>query len=255
MFGVGDIPAETFWAEYWRQRPVLVKGAARSLADVRVDAAELRILCDRLERVRPGIVRRRGRSLFGQYLDLGSPELARISARYRALTTCSRVWFDGVVASEEQGLGAHYDHSDNFVMQQTGVKRWRLGPPDRIPIDRLRRRMLDDPEAGDYDMPEHAQEFILEAGDVLYIPLFWGHDGVSVGGPSTSLSLVLNADSALDALLPATREALEDDEDWWRPLPARLDEEMDARLSRLTDSLHARADRIRGVWRSKLDRT
>ncbi len=252
MFGVGDISAETFWAEYWRKRPVLVKGAARSVADVHVDAAELRILFDRLERVRPGIVRRRGRSLFGQYLDLGAPHLARISEHYRSLTTCSRVWFDGVVASEGEGLGAHYDHSDNFVMQQTGVKRWRLGPPDRIEPERLRRRMLDDPDAGDYDMPGDAQEFVLEPGDVLYIPLFWGHDGVSVGGPSTSLSLVLNADAALDVLLPAMRAALDDDEDWWRPLPARLDGEMDARLERLTDSLAARAERIRGAWRSKL---
>ncbi|MEQ9496615.1 MAG: cupin domain-containing protein [Deltaproteobacteria bacterium] len=252
MFGVGDIPAEAFFAEYWRQRPVLVKGAARSLADVSVDAAELRILCDRLERARPGIVRRRGRSLFGQYLDLGSPELARISDRYKTITACTRVWFDGVIASEGEGLGAHYDHSDNFVMQQEGVKRWRLGPPDRIPQADLHRRMLDDPEAGGYDMPDDAQEFILEPGDVLYIPLFWGHDGVSVGGPSTSLSLVLNADTPLDVLLPAMRDALKDDEDWWRPLPARMDAAMEARLGRLAESLGPNREQFLRAWRARL---
>lgn len=255
MLRVGDHSPEVFERQYWRKKPVVVKGAASGVADVKFDAAEMRILCDRLDRVQPGIVTRRSGCLFGQNLDLGSPQLRSISERYRKQTGVRRVWFDGVVAAEGVGLGAHYDHSDNFVMQQTGVKRWRLGSPEHIEEALLRRRMLEDPSAGDYQMPPDAQEFILQPGDVLYIPLFWGHEGVSVEGNSTSLSLVINADSPLDALLPATRTAFDDDPKWWRPLPASSnDAALDDRLEALLDGLSdpERRPEIKRAWLAAL---
>ena len=218
MFTFGDLPAEVFFSEYWRKKPLFLKGGAHFLLDRTIRAVEFRKICDRMSRHHPELVNRKPGCVFAQNMNMGSPFLAERAREVERATSCQHVWFDGVYAVHTEGIGCHYDHSDNFVLQQSGTKQWRLCDPDRLPAAELRARMLEHPGAGLVDMPDDAPEFIVEAGDLLYIPLFWGHWGIS-DGPSMSISLVMNADNALDLLLPLLKETLDDREDWWRPLP------------------------------------
>ena len=222
MFALGELTKEVFFAEYWRKRPLFVKGGARQLLDRKIDAVEFRKICDRMARNHPELVSRRPGCVFAQNLNMGSDDLAARARQVESSTSCQHVWFDGVYATSDEGIGCHYDHSDNFVLQQSGTKHWRLCDPARLPEQELRARMLEHPGAGRIDMPDGSPEFRVEAGDLLYIPLFWGHWGVSMGGASMSISLVMNADNALDHLLPLLRESLDDRAEWWRPLPQIL---------------------------------
>lgn len=77
-------------------------------------------------------------------------------------------------ASDGGGVGPHVDAYDVFLVQAMGRRRWRIGP---VPEPRLRSgvplRIL--------SRFEPQQEWVLEPGDLLYLPPGWGHDGVAIG--------------------------------------------------------------------------
>ncbi len=77
-------------------------------------------------------------------------------------------------ATDGGGVGPHFDSYDVFLLQVQGRRRWRIGrqkdlslQPD-VPLKILSRFT-----------PE--QEFVLEPGDMLYLPPRYAHDGVAEG--------------------------------------------------------------------------
>lgn len=77
-------------------------------------------------------------------------------------------------ASDGGGVGPHVDAYDVFLLQVQGRRRWRIGPvrdaafEPELPLKILRRFEPD-------------QEWVLEPGDLLYLPPLWGHDGIAEG--------------------------------------------------------------------------
>jgi 50S ribosomal protein L16 3-hydroxylase len=77
-------------------------------------------------------------------------------------------------ASDGGGVGPHVDAYDVFLLQLQGRRRWRIGRVhdeqlvEGAPLKLLRRF-------------EPSQEWLLEPGDMLYLPPAWGHDGVAAG--------------------------------------------------------------------------
>ncbi len=77
-------------------------------------------------------------------------------------------------ATEGGGVGPHVDSYDVFLLQAQGQRRWRISAQrDLTLIDGLPLKVLRNFE------PE--QEFVLEPGDMLYLPPHYAHDGVAVG--------------------------------------------------------------------------
>ena len=77
-------------------------------------------------------------------------------------------------ASDGGGVGPHVDSYDVFLLQVAGTRRWRVGRArDTTLRDDVPLKMLAGFE------PEH--EWLLEAGDMLYLPPRWAHDGVAEG--------------------------------------------------------------------------
>ena len=71
------------------------------------------------------------------------------------------------------GVGPHYDSYDVFLLQAHGHRRWQFGQQkDLSLVDGLPLKILSDFE------PE--QEFVLEPGDLLYLPPQAAHDGVAL---------------------------------------------------------------------------
>ena len=77
-------------------------------------------------------------------------------------------------ASDGGGVGPHLDSYDVFLLQVQGRRRWRIGPvADRSLVPGLPVRILANFQP--------TEEWLLEPGDMLYLPPLWGHDGVAQG--------------------------------------------------------------------------
>ena len=75
-------------------------------------------------------------------------------------------------ATDGAGVGAHVDNYDVFLLQGSGTRRWRIGKQNDhrfIPDQPL--RILQNFVA--------QAEYLLESGDMLYLPPQWAHDGVA----------------------------------------------------------------------------
>ncbi len=85
-------------------------------------------------------------------------------------------------ASDGGGVGPHLDAYDVFLLQVQGRRRWQVGRvknPPWVADAPLKRLANFEPE----------QEWVLEPGDMLYLPPNWGHDGVAVGGDCMTCSV------------------------------------------------------------------
>ncbi|HEU4537254.1 MAG TPA: cupin domain-containing protein, partial [Polyangiaceae bacterium] len=195
---LGHTSFETFCSTYWRRQPLYVPGGARQFLEAPVEPAQFLAACERLERLAPGQLFRKGPDLaFAQRVDLADGMLHRVCERFAGWVAGAQIWFDGVYAREGMGIGSHFDLADTFLLQQRGTKLWRLHPPSFLPEETIRRRLLNETELDAMYMPDGALEFRLHEGDLLYLPLLWVHWGVSEG-ESLSLSLGFTARSGLD---------------------------------------------------------
>jgi 50S ribosomal protein L16 3-hydroxylase len=77
-------------------------------------------------------------------------------------------------ATDGGGVGPHYDSYDVFLLQAHGRRRWRISAQeDRELVEGLPLKILAN------FAPE--QEYVLEPGDMLYLPPQYSHDGVAEG--------------------------------------------------------------------------
>jgi len=103
--------------------------------------------------------------------DAGAHELLR---RFRFVPDAR---LDDVMvsfASDGGGVGPHIDSYDVFLLQLAGRRRWRVGRS-------VRPRLRDDVPLKMLADFASTEDWLLEAGDMLYLPPGWGHDGVAVG--------------------------------------------------------------------------
>lgn len=77
-------------------------------------------------------------------------------------------------ATDGGGVGAHVDSYDVFLLQVHGQRRWRISAQQDLSLrEGLPLKILKN------FTPE--QEFILNPGDMLYLPPQYAHEGVAVG--------------------------------------------------------------------------
>jgi 50S ribosomal protein L16 3-hydroxylase len=77
-------------------------------------------------------------------------------------------------ATDGGGVGPHFDSYDVFLLQAHGKRRWRISAQKDLSAGR--RHAAEDP--GQFQAEE---EFVLEPGDMLYLPPHYAHDGVAIG--------------------------------------------------------------------------
>ena len=196
-----EFDRDEFFAEFWRRKPLFVKGGAVQLVgrSWRVEDFDAALASARAAGAATNEIP--GQVTFLEAASSYDETLAGLAADMARVFGLPGAWFDAIRTHASSGIGAHFDHSDNFVLQQEGLKEWSLASPRAIDPDLLARRMLNDPSVGSHELPADRLHFVLEAGDLLYIPLMWLHDGVSHAG-SLSISLVCPAMSLYSATIP-----------------------------------------------------
>lgn len=77
-------------------------------------------------------------------------------------------------ATDGGGVGPHFDSYDVFLLQAHGKRRWRIGRQKDMSLrDDVPLKILAHFEA--------EEEWVLEPGDMLYLPPRYAHDGVAEG--------------------------------------------------------------------------
>jgi 50S ribosomal protein L16 3-hydroxylase len=110
------------------------------------------------------------------------------------------------IAGPGGGVGPHFDSYDVFLIQMSGRRRWRISKQKdlslnpNLPLKILKRFQVE-------------QEWVLEPGDMLYLPPHIAHDGIAVDAGCQTWSVGFRAQSYKEILqegLWRLAESLED---------------------------------------------
>ncbi len=221
---LGELSTEEFIRNYWQQKPLLVRQAIPNfdsplspdeLAGLALeDDVESRLI---LEHGKHPWELRRGPfgedsfsalpadhwTLLIQAADQLVPEVADLLERFRFIPS----WrLDDIMisyATKGGSVGPHYDQYDVFLLQAGGQRHWQIG---QHCSHRTPRR--DDTELHILKDFELQQEFVLEPGDMLYLPPQLAHWGKALDNDCITYSIGFRAPSKAEILEELLQEAL-----------------------------------------------
>lgn len=217
---LGGLSPRRFMQVHWQKKPLLIRAAwpavqppasrAELFALAGLDDVESRCVEQGAgpqgwklrhgpfaRRSLPALARR-GWTLLVQGLNLHSDAAHQM---LRSFNFLPQVRLDDLMlsyASDGGGVGPHVDSYDVFLLQVSGRRRWAIAPPDPSAelLPGLPLRIL--------SRFKPQQEWVLEPGDMLYLPPGWGHEGVAVGGDCMTASIGFRAPTAAELVAALT---------------------------------------------------
>ena len=192
---LGGLSAAQFMRTYWHKKPLLVRQAIPGFKPL-LNRAELLDLAgqdgveSRLVRQLGGgqwslahgpFARRRlpglkepGWTVLVQGVDLHVQAAHELVQPFRFIPDARLDDLMISFATDQGGVGPHFDNYDVFLLQAHGKRRWRIGRQKNLSLQP--------------DVPlkilthfEPEEEYVLEPGDMLYLPPMWAHDGIAEG--------------------------------------------------------------------------
>ena len=221
---LGGLSPATFMRRYWQRKPLLVRQAIpgfrapisrQTLFELAArDEVESRLVAQdpkagwRLQRgpfarrALPPLTRPNW-TLLVQGVDLHHPASHALLQQFAFVPAARLDDLMISLATDGGGVGPHYDSYDVFLLQAHGRRRWRIGrQKDLTLVEGLPLKILQHFEV------EH--EWVLEPGDMLYLPPEWAHDGIAEGECQTysiGFRVPARADLARDLLQRMADEA------------------------------------------------
>ena len=195
---LGGLTPATFMRRHWQKKPLLIRQAVpgfkpllerAELLDLAAqDVVESRLVVQpspdgkRPWRFRHGPFARKalpafkqsGWTLLVQGVDLLDSRVHALMNQFRFVPDARLDDLMISYATDGGGVGPHFDSYDVFLLQAHGQRRWRIGRQRDLSLQP--------------DMPlkilahfEPEMEFVLDPGDMLYLPPRYAHDGIAVG--------------------------------------------------------------------------
>ena len=194
---LGGISPAKFMSTYWQRKPLLVRQAIPEFKAL-LSRPELFDLAQQNEvesrlvlgsnggkrnwQMQRGPFKRRAIpkltecdwTLLVQGVDLHDDRVAALMQQFRFVPDAR---LDDVMisyATEGGGVGPHFDSYDVFLLQAHGQRRWRIGrQKDLSLVPDMPLKILANFK------PEY--DWVLEPGDMLYLPPRYAHDGIAQG--------------------------------------------------------------------------
>ena len=192
---LGGITAAQFMRRHWQKKPLLVRQAIAGFqppvprtelfalaAQEGVESRLVQQLDGDVWKLQSGPLARRALpplarrqwTLLVQGVDLHDDRVHALLQQFRFVPDARLDDLMVSYASDGGGVGPHFDSYDVFLLQAHGRRRWRIG------------RQKDLSLRSDVPMKilahfEPEEEYLLEPGDLLYLPPRWAHDGVAEG--------------------------------------------------------------------------
>lgn len=195
---LGGLSPSRFLKDYWHKRPLLVRQAVPEFNGLVTPAQMQQLACR--DDVEARLVRGRGKKWQLDHGPFDAADFKRLPARDWTLLVQSlnhvlpeadallgrfdfipHARLDDLMVSHAVpggSVGPHFDSYDVFLLQGPGRRRWQISSQrdlallDDAPLKILRRFE-----------PEH--EWVLEPGDMLYLPPHVAHHGVAVDACTT----------------------------------------------------------------------
>lgn len=259
---LGGLGAREFLREYWQKKPLLIRGAFADFVDpldkkaimalAARDDAESRLIANDGGRWRltHGPFSRRDFAAVKEtkwtVLVQDTQHFSRAAHDVLAhFNFIPHARIDDLMVSYAvpgAGVGAHFDSYDVFLLQGAGKRRWRISAQTDLrikagmPLKVLARFK-----------PEH--EYLLETGDMLYLPPGFAHEGIAET-ESLTWSVGFRAPSAQElsvAMLDYLRDEVAFDGEYRDPdlLPSRnpgaIDEAMITTATTMLAAMRAAA--------------
>lgn len=191
---LGNITPAEFLADYWQKKPLLIRNAiphfkgllnANDLAGLSCeDDAQARIIKQSKGKwqVTDGpfdenafsSLPEKNWTLLVQSVNHHLPDAAELLAQFNFIPHARLDDLMVSYAPDGGGVGPHFDSYDVFLLQGVGKRLWRVSEQQDLSlIENSPLKILKN------FVSEH--EYILEAGDMLYLPPQVAHWGVAVG--------------------------------------------------------------------------
>ena len=208
---LGGLSPAQFMRRHWQKKPLLIRQAIPGFVPpvsraalfelASQDDVESRLIKKKgaAWQLRQGPLARRALpaltqpdwSLLVQGVDLHHDGIHALLREFRFLPDARLDDLMISYASQGGGVGPHFDSYDVFLLQAHGTRRWSIGRQRDLTLQKnVPLKILENFE------PE--QTFVLEPGDMLYLPPRYAHDGVAETGDCMTYSIGLRAPAASD---------------------------------------------------------
>jgi 50S ribosomal protein L16 3-hydroxylase len=218
---LGDMPVDIFLRDYWQKKPLLIRNALPNFESP-IDGDELAGLALE-EEVESRLILEKGKTpwelqhgpfaekifatlpethwtLLVQAVDQWVPEVNELLNHFRFIPN----WrLDDIMISfapDQGSVGPHFDYYDVFLLQGLGKRRWKIGQECDVNSPRIEGTPLNILQNF-----ETKDEWLLDAGDMLYIPPGVAHWGVAEGDCMT-YSIGFRAPSHADILTELSQD-------------------------------------------------
>ena len=197
---LGGISPKTFMQRYWHKKPLLIRQAIpgfkplldrKALFDLAArDDVESRLVVQAHtdadgtqpwalhhgpfpRRALPPL-KQAGWTVLVQGVDLLDDSVHALMNQFRFAPDARLDDLMISYATDTGGVGPHYDSYDVFLLQAHGQRRWRIGKQKDLTL-------LPDMPVKILANFEPETEYVLEPGDMLYLPPRYCHDGIAMG--------------------------------------------------------------------------
>lgn len=223
---LGGLSPAQFMKRYWQKKPLLVRNAIAGFAPLLApgelfalaaqDGVESRLVVrERASwRLQRGPFARRALpplkqpqwTLLVQGVDLHHPGAHALLHGFAFLPAARLDDLMISYATDGGGVGPHFDSYDVFLLQAQGQRRWRIGRQQDLELEEgVPLKILKNFRA--------EEEYVLNPGDMLYLPPRYAHDGIAVGACQTysiGFRAPAQAELARELLQRIAEEAAED---------------------------------------------
>ncbi len=191
---LGGLTPSQFMKRHWQKKPLLVRNAIPGfvpcvgrnelVALAGREGVESRLIVDSPKgwKMKHGPLAKRSLPPFSQKkwtflvqgVDLHHDGVHALMQQFRFVPDARLDDLMISYATDGGGVGPHFDSYDVFLLQAHGQRRWRIGRNKDLTLQAgVPLKILQNFEA--------EEEFVLNPGDMLYLPPKYAHDGVAVG--------------------------------------------------------------------------
>lgn len=253
---LGGITPKDFLRAYWQKQPLLIRKALPGFNGLLSPSELMELACD--EEAQSRLVIQKNKKWHLRHGPFTSRELARLPQNNwtllvqdvnhflfsaRALLAEFRfiphARMDDLMVSYAPtggGVGPHFDSYDVFLLQGMGMRRWQIS-------SQRNKQLITDAPLRILQNFQPEQEWILEPGDMLYLPPQYAHNGIAEGSECMTYSIGFRAPSHQELItqfLVYLQDNFEIEEEWY----SDPDLQLQSHPSKISSGFQAKANAI-----------